>query len=135
MPVHLEGFSGGDRTKISLPPLQEDLLQAVAATGKPLVVVLMNGSALAVPWAKEHAARNSGSLVSRVKREAPPSPRPSPATTIRRAACPLPSMVRSISFRRSKIIPWPAAPTDILPGNRSMVSALASAIPRSPTAI
>ncbi len=55
MPVHLEGFSGGDRTKINLPPLQEDLLQAVAATGKPLVVVLMNGSALAVPWAKEHA--------------------------------------------------------------------------------
>jgi len=56
MPVHLEGFSGGDRTKINLPQLQEDLLQALAATGKPLVVVLMNGSALAVPWAKEHAA-------------------------------------------------------------------------------
>ena len=56
MPVHLEGFSGGDRTKIDLPQLQEDLLKAVAATGKPLVVVLMNGSALAVPWAKEHAA-------------------------------------------------------------------------------
>ncbi len=56
MPVHLEGFNGGDRSKISLPRLQEDLLQAVAATGKPLVVVLMNGSALAVPWAKEHAA-------------------------------------------------------------------------------
>jgi beta-glucosidase len=55
MPVHLEGFSGGDRTKISLPPLQEDLLKAVAATGKPLVVVLMNGSALAVPWVQEHA--------------------------------------------------------------------------------
>jgi beta-glucosidase len=56
MPVHLEGFSGGDRTKINLPQLQEDLLQAVAGTGKPLVVVLMNGSALAIPWAKEHAA-------------------------------------------------------------------------------
>ena len=56
MPVHLEGFSGGDRTRINLPQLQEDLLQAVAATGKPLVVVLMNGSALAVPWANEHAA-------------------------------------------------------------------------------
>ena len=39
MPVHLEGFSGGDRTKIDLPQLQEDLLKAVAATGKPLVVV------------------------------------------------------------------------------------------------
>jgi beta-glucosidase len=56
MPVKLEGFNGGDRTKISLPQLQEDLLRAVAATGKPLVVVLMNGSALAVPWANEHAA-------------------------------------------------------------------------------
>ncbi len=56
MPVQLEGFHGGDRTKINLPQLQEDLLQAVAETGKPLVVVLMNGSALAVPWAKEHAA-------------------------------------------------------------------------------
>jgi beta-glucosidase len=56
MPVHLEGFSGGDRTRINLPQLQEDLLQAVAAAGKPLVGVLMNGSALAVPWAKEHAA-------------------------------------------------------------------------------
>jgi beta-glucosidase len=56
MPVQLEGFHGGDRTKINLPQLQEDLLQAVAATGKPLVIVLMNGSALAVPWANEHAA-------------------------------------------------------------------------------
>src|SRR5580658_8506497 len=56
MPVHLDGFSGGDRTKIGLPQLQEDLLQAVAGTGKPLVVVLMNGSALAVPWANEHAS-------------------------------------------------------------------------------
>jgi beta-glucosidase len=56
MPVQLDGFHGGDRTKIGMPRLQEDLLQALAATGKPLVVVLMNGSALAVPWAKEHAA-------------------------------------------------------------------------------
>jgi beta-glucosidase len=56
MPVQLEGFHGGDRTRIGLPELQEDLLQAVAATGKPLVVVLMNGSAMAVPWMNEHAA-------------------------------------------------------------------------------
>ena len=33
-----------------------NLLEALAATGKPLVVVLMNGSALAVNWAQEHAA-------------------------------------------------------------------------------
>jgi beta-glucosidase len=56
MPVHVEGFSGGDRTDISLPRAQQDLLEALAATGKPLVVVLLNGSALAVNWANEHAS-------------------------------------------------------------------------------
>jgi len=56
MPVHVEGFNGGDRTQIELPAVQKDMLEAVAATGKPVVVVLMNGSALAVKWAKEHAA-------------------------------------------------------------------------------
>jgi beta-glucosidase len=55
MPVHLEGFSGGDRTSINLPTVQEDLLKAVAATGKPLIVVLQNGSALAVNWAAQNA--------------------------------------------------------------------------------
>ena len=56
MPVHVEGFSGGDRTDIKLPEAQRQMLEAVAATGKPVVVVLMNGSALAVPWAQQHAA-------------------------------------------------------------------------------
>ena len=55
MPVKLEGFSGGDRTSIDLPAAQEDLLKALAGTGKPLIVVLQNGSALAVNWAQEHA--------------------------------------------------------------------------------
>ena len=55
MPVKLDGFTGGDRTAIDLPAVQEQLLKAVAATGKPLVVVLQNGSALAVNWAQEHA--------------------------------------------------------------------------------
>jgi beta-glucosidase len=55
MPIHIEGFSGGDRTGIQLPAPQQHLLEAVAATGKPLVVVLMNGSALAVNWAQQHA--------------------------------------------------------------------------------
>jgi beta-glucosidase len=55
MPVKLDGFTGGDRTAIDLPAVQEELLKAVAATGKPLVVVLQNGSALAVNWAQEHA--------------------------------------------------------------------------------
>ncbi len=55
MPVHVEGFSGGDRTDIKLPQPQENLLEQLAATGKPMVVVLLNGSALAVNWAQEHA--------------------------------------------------------------------------------
>ena len=55
MPVHIPGFSGGDRTDIVLPEVQRQLLQALAATGKPLIVVLMNGSALAVNWSAQHA--------------------------------------------------------------------------------
>jgi beta-glucosidase len=55
MPVHEEGFKGGDRTSLDLPKPEQDLLEAVQAAGKPLVVVLTNGSALGVNWAKEHA--------------------------------------------------------------------------------
>jgi beta-glucosidase len=55
MPVSEAGFEGGDRTSIDLPAPEEALVQAVASTGKPLVVVLMNGSALAARWEKEHA--------------------------------------------------------------------------------
>jgi beta-glucosidase len=55
MPVHVEGFAGGDRTDINLPAVQEDLLKALQATGKPIVVVLMNGSALAANWAQQNA--------------------------------------------------------------------------------
>jgi beta-glucosidase len=55
MPIKLEGFDGGDRTAIDLPADQENLLKALAGTGKPLIVVLQNGSALAVNWANEHA--------------------------------------------------------------------------------
>ncbi len=55
MDVKVPGFAGGDRTDIRLPELQENLLEAVAKTGKPMVVVLLNGSALAVNFAQEHA--------------------------------------------------------------------------------
>jgi beta-glucosidase len=55
MKVEVPGFKGGDRTSLDLPKEEEDLLEAVKATGKPLVVVLMNGSALSVNWASEHA--------------------------------------------------------------------------------
>jgi beta-glucosidase len=54
MTVHEPGFLGGDRTDIKLPARQEALLEAVAATGKPIVLVLLSGSALAVNWADTH---------------------------------------------------------------------------------
>jgi len=47
--------SQGDRTDLALPGVQEDLLKAIHATGTPIVVILINGSALAVNWANEHA--------------------------------------------------------------------------------
>jgi beta-glucosidase len=55
MPVDMPGFLGGDRTSLDMPEPEEDLVQAVAAAGKPLVVVLMNGSALGANWEKAHA--------------------------------------------------------------------------------
>jgi beta-glucosidase len=55
MQVDEPGFKGGDRTSLDLPKPEQDLLEAVAAAGKPLVVVLTNGSALAVNWANAHA--------------------------------------------------------------------------------
>jgi beta-glucosidase len=54
MRVDVEGFSGGDRVDLGLPAAQERLLEAVVALGKPTVLVLLNGSALAVGWAAEH---------------------------------------------------------------------------------
>ena len=55
MKVDVPGFKGGDRTSLGLPADEEALLGALKGAGKPLVVVLMNGSALAVNWANDHA--------------------------------------------------------------------------------
>ena len=55
MSIDLPGFAGGDRTSLDLPKPEEELLEAVATSHKPLVVVLMNGSALGVNWEKAHA--------------------------------------------------------------------------------
>jgi beta-glucosidase len=54
MKVSYPGFAGGDRTDLTLPAPQEKLLEALQATGKPVVLVLTTGSALAVDWAKDH---------------------------------------------------------------------------------
>jgi beta-glucosidase len=51
MSLEIEGFQRGDRTDLGLPDVQEELLQAVQGLGKPTVLVLLSGSALAVNWA------------------------------------------------------------------------------------
>ncbi len=56
MPIKIEGFSGGDRTNLNLPAVQEHLLDAVTATGKPVVVVLNSGGALSINKAQEKAS-------------------------------------------------------------------------------
>lgn len=54
-PLVIPGFDHGDRTTLQLPEVQQKLLSAVLDTGKPVIVVLMSGSALAVPVAKQRA--------------------------------------------------------------------------------
>ena len=54
MKVHTPGFSGGDRTSINLPAVQTDFLKALKTTGKPIVFVMMTGSALAIPWEQQN---------------------------------------------------------------------------------
>jgi beta-glucosidase len=54
MNISIDGFKGGDRTKLEIPSPQEMLLKKLVATGKPVVLVLTSGSALSIPWEKEH---------------------------------------------------------------------------------
>lgn len=54
MPVAVPGFKGGDRTSIMLPAVQTQLMKALKATGKPIIFVMMTGSALATPWESEN---------------------------------------------------------------------------------
>lgn len=54
MRVDYPGFNGGDRTSILLPAVQTSLMKALKATGKPLVFVMMTGSAIALPWESEN---------------------------------------------------------------------------------
>lgn len=55
-PLQIPGFKGGDKTSLDLLPDQQALLEAARATGKPLVVIAMNGSPINLSWAKDHAA-------------------------------------------------------------------------------
>lgn len=52
--VQVDGFKGGDKTNLALPAVQTALLKELKKTGKPVVLVLMNGSALAVNWENEN---------------------------------------------------------------------------------
>jgi beta-glucosidase len=54
MSVAVEGFRGGDRIQLDIPRVQEELLRKIVAAGKPVVLVLLNGSAVAVNYAREH---------------------------------------------------------------------------------
>ncbi|AWK06225.1 glucan 1,4-alpha-glucosidase [Flavobacterium crocinum] len=54
MKVEADGFDGGDRTSLNLPANQEELMKALVATGKPVVLVLINGSALSINWANDN---------------------------------------------------------------------------------
>ena len=54
MNVNYPGFKGGDRTDIALPQPQREMLQALHATGKPVIFVMMTGSAIACPWSQEN---------------------------------------------------------------------------------
>src|SRR5262249_54145913 len=56
MRVSIPGFAGGDRTSLELPEPQRKLVEAAVATGKPVVVVLTGGSALAANYAAQHAS-------------------------------------------------------------------------------
>ncbi|HWN88502.1 MAG TPA: glycoside hydrolase family 3 C-terminal domain-containing protein [Chitinophagaceae bacterium] len=54
MPVNAPGFNGGDRTSILLPAIQTELMKKLRSTGKPVVFVMMTGSAIAIPWENEN---------------------------------------------------------------------------------
>ena len=54
MRVDYQGFAGGDRTTILLPSVQTELLKALKSTGKPVVFVMMTGSAIATPWESQN---------------------------------------------------------------------------------
>lgn len=54
--VTVPGFAGGDKTTLDLPADQLELLKQAKATGKPLIVVAMNGSPIDLAWAKQNAA-------------------------------------------------------------------------------
>lgn len=56
MPVKVKGFKGGDRTSLDMPDEQVEFLKKLKALGKPIVLILTNGSALSINWANENVS-------------------------------------------------------------------------------
>ena len=54
MDIKLDGFNQGDRTKLELPAVQQSLIKKIVALGKPVILVLVNGSAVAINWEAEN---------------------------------------------------------------------------------
>ncbi|MGF1638653.1 MAG: glycoside hydrolase family 3 C-terminal domain-containing protein [Cyclobacteriaceae bacterium] len=54
MPVKVDGFDGGDRTHIKLPEIQTQLMKKIHTLGKPVVLVLLGGSSIAINWEQEN---------------------------------------------------------------------------------
>lgn len=54
MNINVDGFRGGDRTKLQLPKIQQQLIQRIAQLKKPTILVLLNGSAVAINWEDEN---------------------------------------------------------------------------------
>jgi len=54
MRVNADGFRGGDRTRIDLPDVQQELIKKIHSLGKPVVLVLLGGSAITVNWENEN---------------------------------------------------------------------------------
>ncbi|MEO6549323.1 MAG: glycoside hydrolase family 3 C-terminal domain-containing protein [Ferruginibacter sp.] len=54
MKVDFAGFNGGDRTSILLPAVQTKMMKSLQETGKPVVFVMLTGSAIAIPWEDQH---------------------------------------------------------------------------------
>lgn len=52
--VKIDGFDGGDKTNLELPAVQTALLKELKKNGKPIILVLMNGSALSINWENEN---------------------------------------------------------------------------------
>ena len=54
MDIKIDGFNGGDRTTLDLPKVQEELIREIHGLGKPVVLVLLNGSALSINWENQN---------------------------------------------------------------------------------